>query len=624
MRQKQLIAPELPSLDRSQYKLQPSFSRIFDFCGSIFVLEVFIIEIITPGFSIVPIANVLTLLAFISVSVSLISFLVTYVIFKISKYIINSSGLVGVNYALKRSISHWQDISSVKSFHFCGLRSFAIIKHPAQRMKNIHILSLFLYELTPILSRVREYAGKEHPLTIALEKEVSLPRQHPARTLWRIIAGISIVLSVWLVGGNLYAEYREQPLNQEISSYVRQHPKTAPNQSAIDLQASMTKLGLSYERFGDGSKVQVTPTKDSVAEWQKIDKILDEYITKQLHKSSDSFDRPPVKLHDYLNTHRLDIETIQNTLINHDLPYWGSDSSWLNRVNYQTVYDNQSLEHRNPFSLVSLQKILVADYLDSIPLPTSESHRKSQAILKFNQSSQNNKDFLHQLTDFINERNGGIVVRSVDLLSDQWNKNLPNKNHDKIMQAAIEYELMSSSRYARDPKILEMTYNEMGQKYKIPFFFILKYYHLARPYTRVMAVDIYQKNQQNLAYWVGENICLSKGDNYLENPDNVIDTPIFSRQYIKVKTSDLDRELTQGIRQIKSELSAGQQIDTVAIGFKLGSKTCPGEQWTAKVKDGGVEVAFSHPPNWKALGMDEKNNIDRFTYLIKSKANQAS
>jgi hypothetical protein len=78
-------------------------------------------------------------------------------------------------------------------------------------------------------------------------------------------------------------------------------------------------------------------------------------------------------------------------------------------------------------------------------------------------------------------------------------------------------------------------------------------------------------------------------------------------------------QLTTSIRQIKSQMHSGESIDQVANEFKLASQACPGEQWLAKSKGGSVAISLSHPPNWKALGMDEKLNLDRFTYKINAK-----
>jgi hypothetical protein len=620
MRQKQLIAPEPPSLDRSQYKFNSSFSRSFYFYVSIFVLEVFIQEIITPGLTIIPISKVLPLLAFVLMFLSLTSFFVTYVIVKISKYIINPLGIDGINFWSIRTFIDWQDITSTKVYYICGLRNLAI-KHATPRKRNIHIGLLFLYELPIILNRVREYAGEEHPLTIALEKEVSLPRQRPDRTLWRIIAGISIVLSIWLISGNLYAEYREQPLNQAIASYVRQHPKTAPNQSAIDLQASIAKLGFSVEKFGDGSKVKVTPNKTALAEREKIDAALNSYLelNNDLAKTENSFLPIPTKLHTYLNNHQSEIAEIENQLLDRDLPDWGSDSAWLDRSD-PNAGDSWTVAAPNYWDLNEVKKILVLNIIDLQQLQNSDisqglTAKGLAAIGKLNRSLQNPILLPKLFVSEAIEASINNLVRKLDLIPDRWEQDLLNPGFDKMIKMAIERRSMGEARFYQDPQLIMRTASDK----RIPVFLnlsVLRYHHLAKPLTRLVAVNVYEDIQKGLSYWSQQNICRTDGKSGVDS--------YTAMRYPVAIVGYLDRELTQGIRQIKSQLGAGQPIYKVASEFKLGSKTCPGEQWTAKVKDGSVEVSFSHPPNWKALGMEEKYNLDRFTYLIKPKVQDTS
>jgi hypothetical protein len=543
------------------------------------------------------------------------SFLTTYALVKISKYIISPLGIDGINFWGVRSFVHWQDITSIKVYYICGLRNLAI-KHVTPRKSNIHIGLLFLYELPVILSRLREYAGEEHPLTIALEKEVFLQRQRPDRTLWRIIAGILIILSTWLIGGNLYAEYREQPLNQAIASYVRQHPKTALNQSAIDLQASIAKLGFSVGRFGDGSKVKVTPNKTAIAEREKIDVALDGYsiLNNDLANTGNSFLPIPTKLHTYLSNHQSEITAIENQLLDRDLPDWGSDSAWLDRGD-PNAGDSWTVEATKYWDLNEVKKILVLNIIDRQQLPDSDTYRKLQAIGKLNRSLQN-PIFLPKL--YVSEAieiSLNSLVRKLDRTPDRWEQDLLNPDLDKMTKMAIERRSMGAARFYQDPGLIMRTSYDKP----IPAFLnlsILRYHHLAKPLTRLFAFNEYEDIQIGLSYWSQQNICRTDGKSGVNS--------YIVTQYPYAIVSYLDRELTQGIRQIKSQIGAGQQIDKVASEFKVGSKTCPGEQWTAKVQDGAIEVSFSHPPNWKALGMEEKYNLDRFTYLIKPKVQDIS
>jgi hypothetical protein len=251
MRQKKLIAPEPTSLDRAEYKFKPSFPRLLSLNTAVVLLVVFIAEVISPTIS----TTTVFALPISIVYCLIISSSLSYILMKCMHLNVSPSKVSGLDDLSRRIQIEWQDIILIKSCSI-GARSISI-RSAIDRRKIIH-LGVWFYDVPGILDRVREYAGEDNPLTIALGKEVSLPREKPVKWLWRIISGITLILSIWLIGGNLYAEYREQPLNQAIASYVRQHPKTAPNQSAIDLQTSIAKLGFSVGKFGDGSKVNCT------------------------------------------------------------------------------------------------------------------------------------------------------------------------------------------------------------------------------------------------------------------------------------------------------------------------------------------------------------------------------
>jgi hypothetical protein len=617
MHQQHLISRQHPALDRPTYRLKPSFLAFLSLIAAILTSTVFVVEIINPAkLSTTPIQNLPILITFVLFVILSMSFLTAYLISKLSGDItVSPIGINGRNLLSTPIYICWQDISLVKIRYFLGVRDL-LIRSTINKKRSI-ILDSFTYNFPKILDRVREYAGDDHPLTIALEKEVSLPRQNPARTLWRIIIGIGIVLSIWLIGGNLYADYREKPLNQAIANYVRQYPKTAPNQAAIDLQASMAKLGVPLVNFSDGSKATAKPDRLATEEWKAIRPILDEYVTKQLNTTEDSILPPPTKLHAYLNSHQAEITTIQSQLASGNLPSWGSDSAWVERSDLNAG-DGVNTERPHYLDVLQVSKLLIANIFD-LQAPNRDMLQQLKAIKNLSQSFQKQPILLGQLITRISERDINRLYRYFEFIPDGWIEDLAKSKRDEMMQTGIEHELLSQVRIIQDPKLLMMDSAVAENKRKSPFISLLKYYHIVQPYTRLMAVDYYEKSHQSLSFWSAQNICRTIGDSTKRERDNFLNIQEVSRQYIKVKTSDLDRELTTSVRKIKSQLRSGESIDRVADKFKLASQTCPGEQWNTKVKDGTVAISLSHPPNWKALEMNEKGNIDRFIYKINQK-----
>jgi hypothetical protein len=621
MRQKHRISPQHPSPDRPTYRFKPSFSAFFSLVAATLTSSVFVVEITNNAkLSTTPIHNIPILIIFVLFVIISSSFLTTSFILKLSGDItIFPAGINGRSSLIRLMYMDWQDISSAKIRYFPGIR-YLLIRSTIDKKKSI-ILDSFTDNLPKILDRVREYAGDNHPLTIALEKEVSLPRQNPARILWRIIIGIVIILSIWLIGGNLYADYREQPLNRAIVNYVRQHPKTAPNQTAIDLQAAMAKLGISLVTFSDGSKATVKPDKLAIEEWKAIYPILDEYVANQLKTTEDSILPPPAKLHTYLDSHQADIAAIQSQLLGSSLPSWGSDSAWVERSDPKAG-DSLYTERAYYPHVLQVSRLLIANIFDRYQAPDPEQLQQLKAIENLGRSFQNQSTLIEQLLARISERDINRLFRHFDLTPVGWQENLVNPDSSKMMQAGIEHDLLHNVRIIQDPKILNgylAAYPE--NRYKSQFDFLMKYHHLARPYTRSMAVDYYQQSKQNLSFWMTQNICQTSRGGYTR-ADNFIDTQEIPRQYVKVKTSGLDQELTTSIIQIKSQLRVDKSIDTVANEFKLASQVCPSERWLAKVNDGTITISLSHSPNWTTLGMNEKLNTDRFTYKINPKINK--
>jgi hypothetical protein len=606
MRQQHLFTPLQSTFDRQKYIFKPSFLRIYSLISVIIILFYMVGEIIYPTISTAPAKNIPLLILAYSLFLLVLLPLSILVPLRSIKIVVNKTGVIRTGLWHRPIYIDWDDIILAKSGRFkteCILH----IKSVTSASKTIE-LSSWLYDLSKILIIIKKFAGNDRPLTIALEKEVLLPRQNLAIMLWRIIIGIIIILSIWLIGGNLYADYREKPLNEAIANYVHQHPKIAPNQAAIDLQSSIAKLGLSVENFGDGSKVKVSPTPSAIVEWKSIEPIVNKYINERLeNKSSEPL---PVQLSSYLITHRSDLETIKGQLIDLDLPEWGADTRWIDRNDIKAG-DSVMFTYTNFLSLLQIQKLLITNIFSEPQLSYVNSSKDLEAIIKLNRSFQSQTLIFGQLVNLISTHNTYKLTRLFDALPAGWEQTVVHPDRVKMMCAAIEHQSMSLAKTIQDPKLLKMV---IGDNSSISWFG--KYQHLARPYTRILAVSYHNTMQQRLAYWDKQNVCLTDGKDGISDSIDSFDTNKFALPYPKALISNLDRELTIGVRKIKSQLQSGGAIETIANEFKLASKTCPGEHWTARVKDGVISISLSHQPNWGAIWMNSPDNLDRLTYKI--------
>jgi hypothetical protein len=607
MPQIQLIPPDRYLLDRTQYRIKPSFWPVLSSNTVATILCLAGIELIHPILSVVTVETLPQAIAFLLGGVIFI-ILVTYLTvkywdFTISLTTIRGFDLIGV----WRKELNLQDIKTAKlnTFFAKCLRSISI---KSTKNERAIVLYCFYYDAQKILDRVRECAGANHPLTLALERVVVLPPAKPFKVLWQAIVTIAIVILIWLIGGNLVASSQEQTLNKDITAFVRQHPTIPPNQSAIDLQTSIAKLGLSVVNFGDGSKVKVSPTPAASDEWKSIDLILDKYVTERLKK--DLSEPIPAKLATYLTTHRADIETIESQLSDRALPDWGSDTRWIDRGDLQAG-DSITAPAIKSLDLLQIQRLLFADLWDKQQSSNLNIAKNLKAIENLDRSFQSQTLITGQVFDLISNRNTNKFIRLFDSLPTGWEQIVDSPSRAKMMRTALDRESMIFAKMMQDPKLFEMSMRDSS-----PLFWFTKYHHLARPYNRLLAVNYYQTMQQRLAYWDKQNVCHTDGKDGVEDGIISSGTDILARQYPKAIIGNLDRELTIGIRRIKSQLKLGIPIEKVANEFDLASQTCPGEKWTARVEDNVILISFSHPPNWGALLMNAKDHLDRLTYKI--------
>jgi hypothetical protein len=615
MRRKKLISPEKPQQDSIEYRFKLlfwsylSYAIIISFLGA-FVLGIFFI---LSG----PINLAIPFSIFILFTLLISEVILCCVYHRTHRIVFTLEGIRQQPFFRQRMDIDWEEMILIKCSYLFGVRSLVM-----KRAKGLPIIfTPCFYETAKILDRVRELAGEEHILVRALEKELSRPRYELTKLWCWVIGTIALTMSIYLIGGNMYAAEQEKPLEQAIASYVRQHPKTAPNQSAIELQALMTKLGLSVEVFGDGSEVKVKPEKAAIAEWKEIKNTLDNYLLKELKKIEGSIEPPSEKLASYLKTHQAEIEAIETHLVNNPIPEWGSDSGWVEKIDPKAA-DSPFSKWMNYIHLATIDNLIVVNTLYKQQLPNVNISSDLTALENIQQSFQAQPSLLGQLISRIGEDRILKLARRLDTIPTGWGNNLFGVDRHQKMLDAILSEFIVNIRTFQSQNAFDLLLMENNSQLR----FIPGFYHLVSPQRRLAAVDRYLETQESLTYWNNQNICRTDGKNRTAKPRSRFHRDIFpnlffsstelSSQYLKLLKKDLYWELTTSVRQVKAKLAAEEKIDRVAKEFKLPSQVCPGENWTAQAKDGSVSIEFSHPPDWKALGV-HPNNIEPLTYKVK-------
>ncbi|WP_310481797.1 hypothetical protein [Chamaesiphon sp. VAR_48_metabat_403] len=613
MRQKQLLSPVKPSQNLVEYRFKLLFLPLF----GLFAIVDFLVISICWTFE--PIAKFIAsqtiwISILLIISIFAIAILSTHFLVNKCCLLLTSKGISGYDRWGRRTDIGWQEIIAVKPYQFQGTRSLCI---KVIGRKNIHISPRFYQTPQLLVDRVRELAGTEHILARALEKELSRPRRDFSKLQWWVIGAIALITSIYLIGGNIYAADREKPLELAIASYVRQYPKTAPNKSAIELQALMAKLGLSVEAFGDGTEVKVKPEQAAILQWQTIEPVFKKYLDKQL-ETKESIEPFPDLLASYLNKHQPEITAIETHLINNPIPQWGADPGWIEKSDLQAG-DSPYSQQMNSFAVWYVENLTILNLLDKQSLPNTNIDRDLAAIEKIQQSFQTQPSLVSQLVARLGERRISDLVRRVDRIPTGWGNNLFSLDRHTQMYGSIENYSMFTNRKLQDKTM----FGQILIDNKSFVRFIPAYYHFLRPQIRLKIVDRHREVMQGLAYWQKQNICRTNGADgiiptaILGIDDYITSTPYLASQYRKVLSSDLRWEATSIIRQVKSQLASGQKVELATKEFNMPSKVCPGENWTAKSQDGAVNIAFSHPPDWQALGVNNPVDIDPLAYTIK-------
>jgi hypothetical protein len=657
--------------NKVKYRFEPLVSSYFFYITGSMVLFVFwnqILAVITSGIDSIRNFTITFNIALILSVIFIVPLIHTYISRRKCKIEIDSDGIILYNPFVPTRYIGWQEITAIKSnsARFFGISSLFIKTASGNRAGFVPQL----YDVAQMLDRTRELAGSEHMLVRALEKELSRPR-HALRTYWIWIFGSSgLILSIWLFGGNIYASAQEQPLEQAIVNYTKQHPKMPPNQSAIELQSLMTKLGLSVKEFGDGSQVSVKPEPAKIAEWKEIEPKLNKYLTEQLESIGDSIEPLPSELATYLKIHQSDIDAIETHLVNQPVSQWGMDSNLVAKSNltsgdtpipqlmsydlanikiqqlitassenrmfnsspeldeestalYRRDKESSILSELRSFDLINIENLLLARVVEKHQLPNTEISRGLEAINKLQQSIQTQSSLVGQLISRIGERKIAGLVQHVDKIPTGWGNSLFGQERYQKMSTAIEGESLNISRVFQSQDL----FNQLFIPKSSPLKSIPPYYQLSQPRIRLSAIDRDLRIKQGIAHWQKQNICYATE----MDRDMLFSLSFFGRDYDigslrkmlylypRVALNDLMWEMSSNTRQIKAKLATGQKADVVAQEFNVKSQVCVGERWTATATDGVVTLAFSHPPNHReALLFIDYSNMIKPPYKIKS------
>jgi hypothetical protein len=186
MRQKQLISPELPLVDRiSEYRVKASFRAHLSSIAVLSIVGIAIIEAFAPILSAVIIETVPLTVAYL-LFWTMLSCLCAYCPVKFMDIVVTPTKISAFDFWYSRQWINWEDIAVVKLDTYGNNRIIISIESTNKKKPRSIILDPFYYDTSKIFDRVRDCAGVDHPLTLALSKELYLPRQKPFKLFWKL------------------------------------------------------------------------------------------------------------------------------------------------------------------------------------------------------------------------------------------------------------------------------------------------------------------------------------------------------------------------------------------------------------------------------------------------------
>lgn len=433
------------------------------------------------------------------------------------------------------------------------------------------------------------------------------------RWLFPSIVGI---LALWMIGGNLLADYLEKDIKQEIEEYAQQFSYTEPNDSALKLQAILAKkMGISvfgsypyqgvykidsYTDYHPDFKRSKLASNDD----ENIQEKLTQYLDAQIAKPNDEIDVPPAELQRYLASQGDGLAAIKDHLLNNEVPQW-------EEIDF--LAGDYSVAHPSYLSLANIQKIMALDILEKTRLgKNQEALEMLEVSWKINKSLDNYPTLFGQLVALIMGKYQAGVIRKLDYIPPEWQQRLLDHDYRQSILKSIEGEYIMAFKFLNkmDTGGWEDWYDEDEKLIHL----LLRLKPLSRPYLRFSAINSYYVAKEGLVYFPTQNVCLSTKTPNINGAwwnlalGRVIEIPSFLNQEFKAEKYMLELEFTQKILQVK-EIAAkqGKWPDSVP---NLESSFCPGYRWVYQVsEDGTMSISLNKKPEWvgeMSISLNEK------------------
>ncbi|MEQ8753900.1 MAG: hypothetical protein RID09_10345 [Coleofasciculus sp. G1-WW12-02] len=434
------------------------------------------------------------------------------------------------------------------------------------------------------------------------------------KSLRWFVPSVSVLLVIWMIGGNFFAAQQEKEIEQDIEEFVKRFPDTEPNDSALKLRALMAKLAI----HGGGtpefpidaytmSHPDFAVSESDRTAFEEIREELRNYLDAQISKPNDKLAPIPDKLRQYLIDNTEDIEAISKHLLNNEIPLWQRDITPI-------VEGDYSFPLPSYLNLVNFQNVILLDVLEK----NSRGQVKQAAEMlevswNLNQSLRNDYYLISQLVVLIMGRYSTGVIRKLEYLPVEWQQRLLEHDYHQSLLTSLETEFVSGFNFMRNLHLYPL--EEVLMTEDLLLALLLKF-PIFKPYRRLSAIDTYNTQMKLLPEYKQHNICLSDSA-----ASATLDTnpawwnihgqtiaPAWFNQPRKATQYMLELELTKKILQVKAlAAKTGKWPQSVP---NMESEICPGVEWVYQVSpDGTMSISLSEQPEWLTERIENQNAL---------------
>ena len=443
------------------------------------------------------------------------------------------------------------------------------------------------------------------------------------KSLRWFVPSVSVLLAIWMIGGNFLASQQEKEIEQDLEEFVKRFPDTEPNDSALKLRVLMTKFGMfggsTFEFPFDVYTLSHPDFAVSPSDRQAFEAIREElgdYLDAQISKPNDTVDPIPDKLRQYLMNNRENLEAIRQHILNNEVPQWERDITPI-------VEGDSTFILPSYLSLVNLQNVILLDVLEKDSRgQVKQAEEMLEVSWRLEQSLRNEYYVISQLYFLIMGRYSTGIIRKLEHLPVEWQKRLLEYDKKKYFLTSLDAEILFEFNFIKnlhlysDPiSIISISdFIEYNSQLPNKTLFLLVKTPALKPYRRFSAINIYNLSKQLSVNWNNSNICFSESSEIDKNlawwnsMDLLIPFYLFDFQHSRQTKYMLDLELTKKILQVK-ELAAktGKWPQSVP---NMESKICPGVEWVYQVSpDGKMSISLSEQPEWLTERIEDQDAL---------------